>query len=56
MEKSHHQDETHMETSQDVLHVYEGQHAINELVAKLHDAMRNPDMREELSATMQALL
>ena len=51
-----HQDETHMELSQDVLNVYEGQHAMNELIARLCEAMRNPNMREDLSATMQALL
>ena len=51
-----HQDDTHMELSQDVLNVYEGQRAMNELIARLQEAMGNPNMREDLSATMQALL
>ena len=51
-----HQDETHMELSQDVFNVYEGQCAMNELIARLCEAMGNPNMREYLSATMQALL
>ena len=45
-----------MELSQDVLNVYEGQRAMNELIARLCEAMGNPNMREDLSATMQALL
>ena len=56
MAKSHHQDETHMEISQDVLHLYKGQCAINELIEKLCSTMGNLDMQKELSATMQALL
>ena len=51
-----HKDETYMEISHNALNVYEGQRAINELIARLHEAMRNSTMREELSATMQSLL
>ena len=51
-----HTHETHIEISQEILNVYEGQCAINELITKLYEAMRNPTMREELSATMQSLL
>ena len=51
-----HQYDTHMELSQDVLHVYEGQHAMNELDARLWEAMGNPNMQEDLSSTMLALL
>ena len=53
---SSHQDDTHMELSQNVLNVYEGQCAMNELIARLCEAMGTPNMREDLSATMQALL
>ena len=56
MANSSHQDDTHMELSQDVLNVYEGQHAMHELIARLCEAMRNPNMQEDLSATMKALL
>ena len=56
MATSLHQDETHMQISQDVLHVCEGQCAMNEIIAKLCDAMRNPDMRDKLIVTMEALL
>ena len=56
MATSPQQDKTHMEVSQDVLHVYEGQRTSNDLIAKLCEAIRNPNMREEIGATMQALL
>ena len=56
MANSSHQDDTHMELSQDVLNVYEGHRAMNELIARLCEAMGNPNMQEDLSATMQALL
>ena len=56
MENPSHQDDTHMDLSQDVLNVYEGQHAMNELIARLWEVMENLDIPKELSATMQALL
>ena len=56
MANSSHQDDTHMELSQDVLNVYEGQRAMNELIARLWEAIGNPNMQEDLIATMQALL
>ena len=39
-----------------MLHVYEIQRAINDLVAKLCKAMLNPDMHKEICGHMHALL
>ena len=39
-----------------MLHIYEGQRAINEFFAKLYKAMQNLDMHEEICSNMQALL
>ena len=48
--------ESHIELSQDVLNVYEGQRTMNELLARLCEAMGNLDMQEGLIATLQALM
>ena len=48
--------ESHIELSQDVLNVYEGQCTMNELLARLCEAMGNLDMQVGLIAAMQALL
>ena len=39
-----------------MLNVYEGQRTMNELLARLREAMGNADMQEGLIAAMQALL
>ena len=56
MANSSHQDDTHMQLSQDVLNVYEGQCAMAKLIARFCEAMGNPNMREDLSAIMQTFL
>ena len=55
MATSHNLEEINKEVSQDVLHFYEGQRAINELVVKICKAMLNQDMQEEICGHMQAL-
>ena len=40
---------------EDVMHVYGGWRAMNELVAKLHEEMQDPSMQEKISGHMQSL-
>ena len=56
MATSPHQDETYTKISDNVLHVYKGQRAINTLIRKLCNTMRNPNMHDKLSGHMQGLL
>ena len=56
MATSHNLDEINKEFSQDVLHVYEGRRAINDLVAKICKSMMHLGMQEETCGHMQALL
>ena len=56
MAQSHNLGESNMEVSEDVLHVYEGRRAINDLVAKLCEAMQNPSMQEEIGGHLEDML
>ena len=53
---SHNLDEINKEISQNAFHVYEGQRVINELFAKLCEAMLNLDVHDKLCGHVQALL
>ena len=56
MATSHNLEEINKEVSQDVLHVYEVQREINELVANICNAILNLDMHKEICDHIQALI